>query len=92
MAINHARTADHAVTANFQAARHDNATRNCGIVANHNVMRNLALVIDDNTIANDRVVKRATVNGGTGADLYAIANNNATKLRDLNPVDRKSVV
>ena len=49
-------------------------------------MRNLALVIDDNTIANDRVVKRATVNGGTGADLHAIANNNATKLRDLNPV------
>ena len=49
-------------------------------------MRNLALVIDDNTIANDRVVECTTVDRGTGPNLHAIANNNATKLRDLNPV------
>ena len=49
-------------------------------------MRNLALIIDNNTVADNGIVKRTTVNGGTGSDLNAIANDNATKLRDLNPI------
>ena len=49
-------------------------------------MCNLALVIDDNAVANHGIVQRAAVNCGAGADLHAIANNDATQLRDLHPV------
>lgn len=86
MPIDHAGAANHAVTANLQASRHNDATGYCRIVANHNVMRNLALVINDNTIADHSIVQSTTVNGGTSADLDAIADNHATKLRDLYPV------
>ena len=49
-------------------------------------MRNLALVINDNTITDHSIVQSTTVNGGTSADLDAIADNHATKLGDLHPV------
>ena len=49
-------------------------------------MRNLALVINDNPVANHGIVQRTTVNRGAGANLHAIANNDATQLRDLYPV------
>ena len=86
MPVDYAGSADHAVTTNFQAARHNDATGNCRIVANHDVMCNLALVINDHTIANNSVIQRATINSSAGTDLHAIANNYATNLWDLHPV------
>lgn len=54
--------------------------------ANHDVMCNLALVINDHTIANNSVIQRATINSSAGTDLHAIANNYPTNLWDLHPV------
>lgn len=49
-------------------------------------MCNLALVINDHTIANNSVIQRATINSSAGTDLHAIANNYPTNLWDLHPV------
>lgn len=86
MPIDHAGAANHAVTANLQATRHNDATGNCRIVANHDVMCNLALIINNHAIANNSIIQRATVNGGTSADLDTIANNDPAQLWDLHPV------
>lgn len=60
--------------------------KNRRIVANHDVMCNLALVINDHAIANNSVIQRAAIDGCAGTDLHAIANNYATNLWDLHPV------
>lgn len=86
MAVDHAGSANHAVAADLQAARHDHAASNRGVVANHHVVRNLTLVINNHAVTDDGVVQRTTVDGRTGANLHAIANNYATQLWDLNPV------
>ena len=77
---------NHTIATYFQATRHDDTTSNSGIITNNDVMCDLALVINDNPVANHGIVQRTTVNRGAGANLHAIANNDATQLRDLYPV------
>ncbi|MNE96712.1 hypothetical protein D3C80_1949530 [compost metagenome] len=49
-------------------------------------MCNLALVINDDTVTDDRIIKCTTVDGGTGSDLNTITDNHGAQLRDLDPV------
>ena len=48
-------------------------------------MGDLYLVIQLHAVTDDRVIERAAVNGGVGADLHLVADNHATELRNFLP-------
>lgn len=73
MAVNDAGTANHTVTPNFQTTRHDHTACNRSIVANNYVVSDLALVVYDNTIADQSVIQRTAIDSGAGTYFYAIA-------------------
>src|SRR5476649_107451 len=75
-----------AVTSDFQTTGHNYAASNRRIVSNHDVVCNLTLIINDDAVADNSVIQRTAVDGGTSTNLNAIANNHGAQLWDFNPV------
>jgi len=83
---NHADPAgDHAVTTDLGAAGDAGATRHRGVVPHLHVVRNHDLIVQLHTVTDQRVGKRAAINGGIGAYFDIIADTHAADLCNLLP-------
>src|SRR5918996_545040 len=85
MADDHRRAADRYVAADVGAAGDADAARDRAVRADAHVVANLDLVVELDALLDHRVVERAAVDRGVGADLDVVADAHAPDLRDLHP-------
>src|SRR5512135_3938933 len=76
---------DAAIFSDGGAAGNPHAACNRGVSADAHVMRNLYLVVQLHVFFDHRIVQRAAVYGGVGADLDVVANDHAADLLYLQP-------
>src|ERR1700733_15101478 len=78
-------TADHAARPDARAAGDAGAAGDRGVRANLNVVSELDLIIQFDPLGDHRIIDRAAINSGVGADLNVIADAHGTDLRHLEP-------
>src|SRR6185503_6538318 len=88
VAVDHGGAADQAMRADVGAAGDADAARDRAVRADAHVVPDLDLVVELDALLDHRVVERAAVDGGVGADLHVVADAHAADLRDLHPSPR----
>src|SRR5262245_26526088 len=83
--VDHGRAADRAAAPDVGAAGDAGARRDRGVRADAHVVADLDLVVELDALLDHRVVQRAAVDRGVGADLDVVADPHAADLRDLYP-------
>src|SRR5262245_51059131 len=82
VALDHRPAADGAVRADLRAAGNAGAAGDRGVRADVAVVTDLDLVVELDALLDHRVVERAAVDGGVGANLDVVADAHAADLRD----------
>src|SRR5262249_54731507 len=77
--------ADRAVPADAGAARHPGAARHRRVRSDAAVVADLDLVVELDAVLDHRIVERAAVDGGVGADLDVVADAHHADLGNLDP-------
>src|SRR5690554_2781576 len=85
MPIDGASPANEYALADATTASPYGTTSNRCIFINKNIVRNLALVINNDPIADNCVIKRTAINCCTGTNIYPVTNDNTAKLWNFNP-------
>ena len=75
--------AQHAMPTNLGTARDAYTAGQCAMGADTDVMRHLNLVIQLDSVLDDRIFQRTPIDSGIGADFHIIANLYPTELRHL---------
>ena len=71
------------ILAQLRAARDTSLRRDHRILPNLNVMRDLHQIVDFRAAANHRAAQRRAVDGGVGADLHIVLDDDDADLRDF---------
>ena len=85
MAEHDGAAADGAMRADDRAAGDADATRHGRMPADAHVVADLDQVVELDAVLDHRVVERAAVDAGVGADLHVVADAHGTELLDLDP-------
>src|SRR5688500_10762234 len=83
--MDHGRAADDDVPSDARAAGDADAAGHRAVRADAHVVADLDLVVELDALLDHRVVERAAVDRGVGADLDVVADAHAADLRDLDP-------
>ncbi len=78
-------TTQRAARAYHCAAGHPNATGHGGVVAHLHVVPNLHQVVEFDAVTQHRVVQRAAIDAGIGAELHVVTHPHHTQLRYFFP-------
>src|ERR687895_983440 len=85
VAADHRRAADGAVRADVGAAGYADAAGDRAVRPDAHVVADLDLVIELDALLDHRIVERAAIDRGVGADLDVVADAHAADLRNLHP-------
>jgi len=86
MAKNARTTANRAAPADLGAASHARASGHGSVVADPDVMADLYLIVELDSIADDGIGQCATINRGVCADFHVVSDHDTASLRNFDPL------